>query len=223
MSHATVTPASGQPSLDEFLTAASKLLAASITGTRVILQQAAGLFPRPPDLTALRRPDMCAIPETECPPRCVCVVSWEASPGETPALTLRVRNASKVARTFTVSATPFTGAAGSPGTIALQPASLSLPPGHSDVVNGTFAVPEIDTGDYEAEILVEGAYDQCVRVILKVRSQKTCGDDRCTCEVVQGDPPVRIRAHHWYDHFQCTEPCGERRGTLDRDPYDDHG
>jgi hypothetical protein len=222
MSHATARPVSGQPSLDEFLAAASKLLATSLTSSRVLLEQAGALLPRMPGLTALRRPGMCAIPETECPPRCVCVVTWEAMPGETPGLTLRIRNASKVARTFSVSSTPFTGAGGSPGKIALEPASLSLPAGHSGVVNGTFTVPKVDTGDYESEILVQGAYEQCVRVILKIRSEKTCGDDRCTCEVVQGDPPVRIRAHHWYDHFQCTEPCVERRGN-DRDPHDHHG
>lgn len=34
-----------------------------------------------------------------------------------------------------------------------------------------------------------------------------CRQKCCTCEVVLGDPPVRIRAHHWYDHFQCTERC----------------
>jgi hypothetical protein len=28
---------------------------------------------------------------------------------------------------------------------------------------------------------------------------------------------VRIRAHHWYDHFQCTEPCFEGRQSSDHD------
>jgi len=223
MSHATAKPASGTPSLDEFLTAASKVLTASITSTRVILEQAASLLPGLPRLPDLRRREMCAIPETECPARCVCEVSWEANPGETLGLTLRVSNTSKVARTFTLSATPFTGAGASPGTIALEPTSLSLPTGHSAVVDGTFAVPKVDTGDYEAEIMVQGAYEQCVRVVLKVRRDKTCGADRCTCEVVQGDPPVRIRAHQWYDHFQCTEPCFGRGETNDRDPLDHHG
>jgi hypothetical protein len=210
MSHVSVKPASaGQPSLEELLAFGSKLLAASIDSARFIMRQAAALLPPMPDLRTLRPRDMCEIPETECPPRCVCDVTWEASPGEVLGLTVRVTNASKAARTFHLHATPFTGAGESPGTITLAPASLSLPAGHAGVANTTFTVPNIPAGDYEAEILVQGAYEQCVRVKLKVRCEKTCGEERCTCEVVQGDPPVRIRAHHWYDHFQCTEPCVE--------------
>jgi hypothetical protein len=159
---------------------------------------------------------MCEIPEIDCPPRCVCEVTWEASPGETPALTVRVTNASKFARTFHLDATSFVGDGGSPGTITLAPKSLSLPAGHVGIVNATFTVPDVPEGAYEAEILVRGAYEQCVRVRLTVKCEKTCGESRCTCEVVQGDPPVRIRAHHWYDHFQCTEPCFEPQRHLAR-------
>ncbi len=220
MSHVSVKPASaGQPSLEELFALGSRLLATSIDSARIILQQAAGLLPPMPDLRTLRPRDMCEIPETDCPPRCVCEVTWEAIPGETPGLTVRVTNASKAARTFHLHATPFTGTGGSPGTITLAPASLSLPPGHAGVANATFTVPSGPAGDYEAEILVQGAYEQCVRVRLKVRCEKTCGEERCTCEVMQGDPPVRIRAHHWYDHFQCTEPCVE---PLRRPPDADH-
>jgi hypothetical protein len=223
MSHVSVKPASGarQPSFDELLTSFSKLLAASIDSTRVLLQQAAAVLPRAPGLPMPGTRDMCAIPETECPPRCVCEVTWRAAPGETPGLAIRVRNASKAARTFALSATPFTGAGGSPGKIALAPTSLSLPPGESGLVDATLTVPNVAPGDYEAEIVVRGAYEQCVRVTLEVRGEKACGDERCLCEVVQGEPPVRIRAHHWYDHFQCTERCVEPRRSPDRD--DHHG
>jgi len=159
-------------------------------------------------VTALRPKDPCAIPETECPPRCVCDVTWEASPGETPSLTLRLTNASTSTRTFQLQATPFTGPSGSPGTLTLSPTSLTLQGGQTGIANAKFTVPNVPEDDYHAEVVIKGAYEQCVQVRLRVRCKKACGDEHCTCDVVQGDPPVRIRAHHWYHHFQCTEPCG---------------
>jgi hypothetical protein len=188
-----------------------KLLAMSIDNARTLIQQASSVLPPLPDMQSLRPKDMCAIPETECPPRCVCEVTWEASPGETPGLTVRVTNASKSGRTFNLHATPFIGAGGSPGTMTLSAQSLSLPPGSAGAVNATFTIPNDADGEYDAEIVVRGAYEQCVRVTLNVRCEKRVGKECGTCEVVQGDPPVRIRAHHWYDHFQCTESCVEHR------------
>jgi hypothetical protein len=209
MSHATVKQPSstGQPTLEDLVGFGFKVLLTSLETVRTLVQQAPNLLPPMPSLPSLRPKDMCAIPETECPPRCVCEVIWEASPGETPVLTVRVTNSSKSPRTFQLHATPFTGAGGTPGTIKLTPASLTLPAGHAGIVNATFSVPNVPEGEYLAEIVVAGAYEQCVCMKLRVHCKKTCGDEHCICDVVQGDPPVRIRAHHWYDHFQCTEPC----------------
>ena len=220
MSHTSVKhpPASGQPSLQDLSDFGLKLLLLSLDNFRTVLQQAPSILPQMPTLESLRPKDPCAIPETECPPRCVCDVTWEASPGETPGLSVRVTNASKSARTFQMHATPFMGPKGSPGTLSLSPSSLTLQPGQAGIVNAKFTVPDQQSeGDYDAEIVIKGAYEQCVRVRLKVRCRKTCGDEDCTCDVVQGDPPVRIRAHHWYDHFQCTEPCVEGRQSPDHD------
>jgi hypothetical protein len=149
----------------------------------------------------------CEIPETPCPPRCVCDLTSEARPGEAISLTVRVINASKSTRTFQLHATTFVGPGGAPGALTLAPSSLTLEAGHAGIITATFTVPNIPEGDYRAEIVVQGAYEQCVRVTLRVRCRKTCGDEPCICDVVQGEPPVRIRAHDWYDHFQCTEPC----------------
>jgi hypothetical protein len=149
----------------------------------------------------------CTIPEVDCPPRCVCDVRWQAAPGEVPGLSIRVRNSSNTGRTFTLHATPFIGAGGSIGTITLQPTTLSLGAGETGFVNATYAVPNSEEGEYEAEIVVRGTFEQAVCVTLDLRCAKTRGQERGVCTVVQGDPPVRIRAHHWYDHFQCTEPC----------------
>ena len=212
MSHASVKqpttgqPSKGQPSLED-LVEFFKLLLLSLDNVRRVMQEAPSILPQMPAPLSLRQKDCCEIPETECPPRCVCEVRWEASPGETPSITVRVTNSSKSARTFQVHATPFVGFGGSPGTLSLSPSSLTLQPGHAGIVSANFTVPNVPEGDYHAEIIVSGAYEQCVHVTLRVQCRKTCGDEHCTCDVVQGDPPVRIRAHHWYDHFQCIEPC----------------
>ena len=207
----------GQPALEDLVGFSFKLLLLSLDNLRTVVQQAPSFLPQVPDLASLRPKDPCAIPETECPPRCVCEVTWEASPGETPSLTVRVTNSSKSKRDFQLHATPFAGPGGSPGTISLSPSSLTLEAGHAGVVSAKFTVPNVPDvleGDYDAEIVVKeavvkGAYEQCVRVRLRVQCKKTCGEEHCTCDVVLGDPPVRIRAHRWYDHFQCTEPCVE--------------
>lgn len=114
-------------------------------------------------------------------------------------------NVSKVTRTFNLLATPFIGAVGSAGSITLT--TLTLAPSRSGFVNATFTAPFVEDGDYDAEIVVQGAYEQAVCITLEVCCEKTHGTTRGMCEVVQGDPPVRIHAHRWYDHFQCTEPC----------------
>jgi hypothetical protein len=220
MSHTSVKQSpSTVSSLNDLVEFGTKLVLLSLDNFRTIMQQAPSLPLQLPDLALLRPKDPCAIPETECPPRCVCDVTWEASPAETPTVTVRVTNSSTSARTFQLHATPFMGPGGSPGTLSLSPSTLTLQPTQSGIVNAKFTVPNVPEGDYHAEIVIRGAYEQCVRIRLRVRCSKTCGDEHCICEVVQGDPPVRIRAHHWYHHFQCTEPCVDDGRRL---PDHDH-
>jgi hypothetical protein len=155
----------------------------------------------------------CAIPEQDCPPRCVCEITWEATRGERLRCTVRVTNTSATARTFTVTATGFAGPAGSTEGPTVTPGQLQLGGGSAGLVDVAYTVPEkVENGEYLAEVVVKGAYEQCVSVALTVSSKEVCqlGETRCRCEVRQGDPPVRVRAHHWYDHFQCTEPCTTR-------------
>lgn len=200
-----------------------RLLSLSVDAVTDLLQGVAGLLgaalaSRPP--SALRCPprsDCCAIPEVDCPPRCVCEIDWEAALGEKLHCTVRVENSSATTRTFHVQATPFSGPGGAGPAVAVAPASFELAGGASRAVEATFAVPEeMAVGAHEAEIVVRGAYEQCVRVVLRVTGKPRCGPESppCRCTVTQGDPPVRIRAHHWYDHFQCAEPC-VRRHTRD--------
>lgn len=200
---------------------APRLLAMSVDAVTDLLQGVAGLVG--PALSGLTAPGQggamslfprsdcgCTIPEADCPPRCVCEITWEATRGEKLRCTVRVTNTSAKARTFTIAATGFTGPAGSAAGPDVSPQQLQLAGGGSGLVDAGFAVPdELQDGEYVAEIVVRGAYEQCVCVLLHVTSKQKCppGNPSCRCEVRQGDPPVRVRAHHWYDHFQCSEPC----------------
>jgi hypothetical protein len=205
---------------------AQKLISTSIEGLRDLVQRLGDTMApalsqslKSPQVRAGRRRcgcGCCEIPEQECPPRCVCEICWEAASDEELTCTVRVRNASSRTRTFELSATELAGPAGTIAAFTVTPAELTLAPGRAGLAQATFTVPETAEGSYEGEILIHGAYEQCVCLQVTVREPRkcTCGQQRCrcgqqccVCEVVQGDPPVRIRAHHWYDHFQCSERC----------------
>jgi hypothetical protein len=149
----------------------------------------------------------CAIPETECPPRCVCQIEWEARRGEGLRATIRVTNVGQQARPFTFQAGSFQGSSGDTGVVpTLSPAAATLKPNESVVVGVGLEVGEsFQPGqDYDSEVLIRGAYEQCVTLKLHVQPARATH-----CEVRQGEIPTRIRAHHWYDHFQCEELCFE--------------
>ena len=193
-----------------------KLLLMSIDNVRTLVEQAPTFLPQMPDL-ASRRSKCCEIPERECPPRCVCEVTWDASPGEAGSKSPCMTNASHSGRTFQLRSGPHLPVpVGRPGTISLSPSSLSLAARtlrhrRRDVHRAAGPRRRLPRGHRRVR-----RCEQCVCIRLRVRCKKTCGDECCTCEVVQGDPPVRIRAHHWYDRFQCTEPCV----VPQREPHD---
>jgi hypothetical protein len=167
------------------------------------LEQVMHLLRGHPDRHA-RHGGCCHIPETECPPRCVCHIRWEAAPGQKQQSTIRVTNTSRTVRNFTFSAGPFHGAGNPGGTLSVTPATATLQPGQSIVVSATFTpTSAFQVGEtYESEMLIRGGYEQCVCFSLAVVSEQ-----HTHCEVEQADPPLHIKAHHWYDHFQCVEPC----------------
>ncbi len=153
---------------------------------------------------------LCDIPETECPPHCVCEIEWHACPQEKLQATIQVTNISKVARVFHFTATPVQGP-GNPATpIQLTPASANLAPKQSVTVSAVLPMNnQFQPGQtYTAEVLINGAYEQCVRVTIHVDPE-----ERPHCTVEQGEIPTRIRAHRWYDHFQCSEQCEEPSHT----------
>jgi hypothetical protein len=166
-----------------------------------------------------RRRNCCEIPETECPPRCVCEIRWKACPGGNVQAYIRVTNTGTQTRHFTFTVTPFSGP-GNPATmVQLSTSGASLAPNASVTITAvlTVAADFQPGGQYAAELQIYGAYEQCVRMMLDVAppTARDCAVE--CCEVRAGDLPFRIRAHQWYDHFQCTEPCVE---LLRQPPHD---
>jgi hypothetical protein len=202
---------------------APKLLALSADSARSFLEAASGLATATlPKVELARFPEPCCeIPETPCPPRCVCEIHWRVCPGSTVHADIQVTNTGSQPRHFAFSAGPFSGPGHPPAKIQLSTQSAHLGRHDSVTVGASLTVTsDFQAGaQYVAEVRIVGAYEQCVRIVLDVASAGAivdCGPRRC--EVSAGDLPVRIRAHRWYDHFQCTEPCTE---LLPRTP-DDH-
>ncbi|MBL3591571.1 MAG: hypothetical protein JMN24_17575 [gamma proteobacterium endosymbiont of Lamellibrachia anaximandri] len=149
----------------------------------------------------------CDIPETKCPPRCICQMSWEACMGNVVKGTIEVQNTGKQAASFSLSADAFhNDQSNSSIKPELNPASFHLAAGDSITVQVSIDVGNTFVPDdaYESEIRVAGRYEQCVRLGLFVRRRMTPH-----CRVEQGEIPTRIVAHQWYDHFQCEELCFE--------------
>jgi hypothetical protein len=168
-----------------------------------------------PLLRPMRR-DCCEVPETSCPPYCVCQMSWEATRGEHLQGTIRVTNTGKQARTFTFDADPFQGPSGDTGAKpTLAPATANLSPNQAVVVKIDLDVGEqFQPGSqYNTDVKIRGLYEQCVRLNLSVQPTTAAH-----CEVSQGEIPTRLRAHQWYHHFQCEEPCFEPVGKPQEPP-----
>ncbi len=149
----------------------------------------------------------CQVPEQDCPPRCVCDLTWVVTPGGRVEGSLRVTNTGQTGRAFAFRATNLVAAGHDPDiTPSLQPDQATLAPGESVLVQVSAAgTDRLQVGrQYTAEIRVAGLYEQCVRVTIDVEAEA-----RPHCDVEQGEMPTRIRAHRWSDHFQCEEPCFE--------------
>ena len=188
--------------LTEMAMAGPRIFLETLKNMSSFIDEIANTSKKLPTLLTLNPQKMCDIPEKECPPRCVCQITWEASPEEKLSCNLKVSNSSNRQIRFLLKALPFSGPAGN---IQITPNQIVLDPGQEGVAMVTYAVPAtLSPGTYKTEIQLRGIYEQCVKIILNVSNRQPC-----ECEVVQGEIPVRIHAHHWYDHFQCTETCFE--------------
>lgn len=151
----------------------------------------------------------CSVPTQDCPPRCVAEIDWEACAGEVQHAVIHVKNSGHQARDFSFQA----GNLG-PAKVEVSPPSAQLAPGQSVAVRVDVAPSEaFKPGEtYSGELLIRGAYEQCVRLRLRVARPATA-----TLELCQGEVPERITELKWYRHWQCTEPCIADRvpGTTD--------
>lgn len=145
----------------------------------------------------------CDIPETHCPPPCVCRIHWTGCPGDSFRYQIQVTNTAKVDQEFTLTPVPF------PCTeevVTVTPDNKNLGPDESLKAIASFTIPDTFASfagsRYRTRITVAGKYQQYIQVCLTVRPQQAC-----SCHIEQGEIPKRIRARHWYHHFQCEEDC----------------
>lgn len=144
----------------------------------------------------------CGIPEIHCPSPCVCSIHWVGCPGDSFKHAIQVTNTSSTEREFTLTSVPF------PHTqekVAVTPDKQTLGTDESLQAEASFTIPETFAGSkYRTVIKVQGAYEQSIQLCLTVRPRQAC-----SCHVEQGDIPKRVKAHHWYHHFQCVDDCFE--------------
>ncbi len=187
----------------------TKFVTLSLDSASELVKQGSAFWLSALSALDLKRPaGCCDIPETECPPRCVCKIEWEAARGEKLTAVIQVTNSGTQARKFTFSAKPFSSAGGDLAAPTVTPGSVLLKPGQSVNVTAELTVTQaFQPGTlYSSEVLILGTYEQCACITLTVKPESVCH-----CSIEQGDPPLRLRAHQWYDHFQCAEPCGSVR------------
>lgn len=158
--------------------------------------------------------DCCAVPTQDCPPRCVAEICWEACACEPQRATVTVKNTGEQTRNFAF----VVGTLG-PAKVEVSPAQAQLAPGQSVeveiLVPGNQGLKEGES--YSGEMLIRGAYEQCVKLALRVAPSSV---PRISVE--QGELPQRISELKWYRHWQCTEPCESARRpdepSVDRPP-----
>lgn len=197
-----------------FLKVGQKFFSLTMDSARDFLKQSTEILsPYLPEVKSCGPQKACEIPEVDCPPRCVCEISWNVNPGEKVKCAIRITNTSQKARQFKIVAVPFKDVDGNIAKIVFKPDTLNLNVGETGAVQAGVGVPpEFKHGRYYTEFLVRGAYEQCIKVSLDVQCE-----EQCVCEISQGEIPRRVRAHHWYDHFQCVEPCFEKQQQPPRE------
>lgn len=212
MSQAHARPLRGSQAgqgLDALLDGLPGLLSTAANQYVSLLKRSADLVGGllPADLLDTRANDCCSVPTQDCPPRCIGEIGWQGCGCETQRASITVKNTGTQTRTFSFSA----GSLG-PAKVDVQPASATLAPCQSATVQVT--VPgnqELKAGEtYTGELLIRGAYEQCVCLSLRVEPPAVPHLD-----VSQGEIPERITELKWYRHWQCTDPCATTRSPDD--------
>jgi hypothetical protein len=132
-------------------------------------------------------------------------IVWEVERGVTPVAHLRLASPRHERGVFELRITPLVGVNAEAAELALSAARIELEPGGHGVVrlqlsNSAALGP---TQRYHAALSIEGGRVPRIPISLIIKP-----DPHAHVEVSQGDFPTRLRAHHWYDHFQCSLPCG---------------
>lgn len=142
----------------------------------------------------------CSIPEKHCPSPYACRINWSGCPGDTLHYQIQLTNTAKIKRDFSLIPVEFPC---TDDVIKVTPDKKSLLPEQSLKATASFTIPEsFGGGIYRTRIKVVGTYAQYILVCLDVHAH-----ENCCCEIEQGEIPKRIKAHYWYHHFQCEEPC----------------
>jgi hypothetical protein len=140
-------------------------------------------------------------------------IVWEIERGVTPLAHLSLANESKERRVFQLSITPLVGVNAEAAELALSATRIELEPrGHAVLrvqLKDTLALGPSQR--YHAALLVDGGKAPRIPITCTIKP-----DPAAYVEVSQGDLPMRLRAHHWYDHFQCSLPCPT--GAAGADP-----
>lgn len=136
-------------------------------------------------------------------------IDWKFERGVVPEAALTVHNTGKSAQTFGFEPSLLVGPDGAGAAVSVTPDSLQLSEGQTGVVRVKLKnSAALSPGQsYAATLLIRGFYEQRVEIRACVEP-----DAAGHAEVQQGEAPTRKRAHHWYDHFQCTDACAPRLG-----------
>lgn len=152
--------------------------------------------------------DCCSVPTQDCPPRCIAEICWDGCACEVQRATVTVKNSGAQTRAFS-----FVAGSLGPAKVEVAPPAATLAPGQA--VTLQLAVPAnqgLKEGEtYTGELLVRGAYEQCVRLRLRVGPAAVPHLDLC-----QGEVPQKITELNWYRHWQCTDPCASERSPNDK-------
>jgi hypothetical protein len=131
-------------------------------------------------------------------------LDWKVDRGMTPEGTITVHNAGTSSQSFHFDTNPVVGPNAAGSSVSLSPDSLLLAAGQTGTVrvklDGSLSLSPGQA--YTSEVRVRGYYEQRIAVRCAIEP-----DASGHIEVEQGESPTRRRAHHWHDHFQCTESC----------------
>jgi hypothetical protein len=135
---------------------------------------------------------------------CKDAIDWKIERHVVPEGAISIHNAGRSVQSFSLEAEDLVGLSVGGARLVVWPDSLQLGAGQVGVAKVKLqGSGDLSPGQsYVGSVRVTGHYEQRIQTRTFVEP-----DPAGHVEVEQGEAPTRIRAHHWYDHFQCTEAC----------------